>query len=132
MTTATIPASTRAVAVSRSRSMWSITAMSPGRSRESTVDVGFPTRAVPVTLGVASDALRALNFISGPVSQGEGAGGRRDLEQLAGGASAESDSAIPASIRDSSRSRAGPSRTVRPELVTDPSLAFSTSTWWSA
>ena len=58
------PASTSAVAVSRSRSTWSTTAMSPGRRRGSTVEVGLPTRAIPVTPGGASDAFRALNLIS--------------------------------------------------------------------
>ena len=36
--------------------------MSPGRSRGSSVDVGLPTRAIPVTPGGASDAFRAFNF----------------------------------------------------------------------
>ena len=47
-------------------------------------------------------------------------------------ARAVSDSSIPANIRDSSRSRPAASSRVSPEVVTEPSLAFSTTTWRSA
>lgn len=47
-------------------------------------------------------------------------------------ARAVSESSWPASIRDSSRTRSSPSRTLTPERVTEPSFVFSTSSCRSA
>ena len=57
LTTAATSAATSASAVARSRSTWSSTAMSPGRSRRSSAPVSRSTRATPPTPG-SSDRVR--------------------------------------------------------------------------
>ena len=122
-----------------------------GRRRGEEGGVRRSVRAVPVT-PVASVWRRVLSFTTrvivsagaGTDPAGRGARARRpgggqdvgssgrDSRSSRAWARAVSDSSIPANIRDSSRSRPAASSTVSPEVVTEPSLAFSTTTWRSA
>ena len=128
LTTAATPASTSAWAVARSRSRWSMTAMSPGRSRRqqaagAAVDpggAGEPGQGGGEAVVGRASFMTAHGVTADRPDRGPRAGGAsRDggVEPVSRGrrgrpssssrawASAVSESSSPASIRDSSRTR---------------------------